>query len=177
MVLQSKAHFEKWIVSRCRLLADRAHQFNERNGVGKRVDRQLMSRSQMIGGNARTIDLSAQRNNARVVSHRFPRSLLAAIGDRRSNGKIIESAPLGERNLESAEKRTEQGNTGPTGQFASLVSQSCRNCGKPSLGRARCDRSRSTFDFEAANLAFQNSMRGSSISGVQKARSAAPHAA
>ena len=94
----------------------------------------------MIGGNARTIDLSAQRDNARVVSHRFPRGLLGAIGDRRSHDKIIESAPFGERNLESAEERTEECNAGATGQFARLVSQSRRNCGKPSLGRPRCDR-------------------------------------
>ena len=91
----------------------------------------------MIGGNARTIELSAQRDNARVISHRFPRGLPGAIGDRRSDDQIIESAPFGERNLESPEERTEECDAGLTGQFARLVSQRCRNCGKPALGRGQ----------------------------------------
>src|SRR5262245_38959528 len=106
MVLQSKAHFEKRIVSRYRLLADPAHQLDERDGVGKRVDRELMRSSQVIDHNARAIDLPAQRDNARVVSHRFPRSLLAAIGNRSSHDKIIESAPFKKRDLKSSEQRT-----------------------------------------------------------------------
>src|SRR6266403_725977 len=45
MVLQSKANLEKWIISRFRLLAERARQLDERDGIGKRVNRLLMSRS------------------------------------------------------------------------------------------------------------------------------------
>jgi hypothetical protein len=107
MVLQSKADFEKWIVPRCRLLADPADQFKERNSVGKGIDRQLMSGLKMIGGHAGTVDLSAQRDNIRIVSHRFSRGLPGPIGHRRSHDQIVESAPFGERNLESAEKRAE----------------------------------------------------------------------
>ena len=45
MVLQSKANFENWIISRFRLLAERARQLDEGDGVGKRVNRLLMARS------------------------------------------------------------------------------------------------------------------------------------
>ena len=42
MVLQGKAHFEKWIVARLRFLTERARQFDKRYGVGKRIDCLLM---------------------------------------------------------------------------------------------------------------------------------------
>ena len=94
----------------------------------------------MIGDNARAIDLPAQRYNARVISHSFTRGLPGAIGDRRSHHEIIESAPFGERNLESPKQRAEECDGSLAGQFARLVSQIRRNCGKPSLGRPRRDR-------------------------------------
>src|SRR4051812_46600180 len=108
MILQSKAHFENWIVSLCRFPAESAHQLDERDRVGKRINRLLMGCSQMIGGNTRAVDLPAQRNDACIISHGFSRGLRVAIGDRRSHCQIIESAPFRERNLESTKQRAEE---------------------------------------------------------------------
>src|ERR1700733_13498074 len=94
----------------------------------------------MIGRDARSIDLPAQRYDTRIVPHSFPRSLLAAIGDWRSHDQIIESAPFGERELESSKQRTEECYTSLTGQFPCPISQSLRDGGKPSLGCSWRDR-------------------------------------
>src|SRR4029077_4082883 len=48
MILQSKAYVEQRGVSCLRWLAEAVHQRDERDGVGKRVNRYLMSCSQMI---------------------------------------------------------------------------------------------------------------------------------
>ena len=62
--------------------------------------------------------MPAQGYNTRVISHCFPRILLRAISDRGSDDQIIESAPFGERNLESTEQRAEECHASPPGEFA-----------------------------------------------------------
>ena len=52
-------------------------------------------------------DIRAQDYGIHEETDHILEALDSAIGDRRSHDQIIESAPLGERNLESAEKRTE----------------------------------------------------------------------
>ena len=73
-----------------------------------------MARPQMIGHVARTIDLTAQRDDARIVSHRLVCVPFGTIRHWRSDDKVIELAPFGERNLKRAEERAEKRHAGST---------------------------------------------------------------
>src|SRR5678815_2127245 len=99
-----------------------------------------MPGAQVIGRHARAIELAAQRYDAGVITHRPTRVLFAAIGHRRTNRKILVSAPLVECNLESTEERIEQRDASPASQFASLVSQVGGDLREPSLGWTGRDR-------------------------------------
>ena len=95
MVLQSKAHFENRIVSGCRF-SPRARTSSTK-GWRWQTSRSLADAPLADDRrNARAIDLPAQRYNTRVVSHRFARGLLGAIGHRRADDEI--SYPLHSEN-------------------------------------------------------------------------------
>ena len=104
MVLQSKAHFEKRIVSRRRMLAERARQFDERHGVGKRINRRLMHCA--ANGRRRRAVRSIWPRRGTMLA-KYPIVSCAVCLVRLATGvptsKIIESAPFGERDLERAE--------------------------------------------------------------------------